>query len=552
MQRTIEEYIQLCEWDPARFLILSENVFDPLIYYSHLVPLIVSLAIGLLVFLKSPKLLAARWLFISTFFISLWLFFDLILWATEKPTYTMFFWSVVNLIEPMIYAGMLFFVYAFIDGKSISFKHKLVVFGLLLPTAVLASTNLNLSYYDLTNCWREAVEGPLVYYNYIIEAVLALWIVVFGIHRFKEKPNAYERTKILLITIASAFFLLSLSIGNIIGSINVEWDNAGQYGLFGIPIFGAALAYLIVKYHAFNIKLLATQMLIAALGLLTFALLFVEDISLIRLVVYITLIFFTILGYLLIRSVKREVEQRERIEKLAKDLKTANEGQQNLIHIINHQIKGYLSKARNIFSELLHEPDYGPVSEASKPMLAEGFKSLTEGVDFVKDFLDASNIEKGSYAFSLAPIDFRALVEEMAEKQKSLAEDRKLSYEVKVDEGDYTFNGDKLQLGQAVKNLIDNSIRYTLEGGLSVNLSKKDNKILFSVKDTGVGLSEELKPKLFTQGGRDKNSIKININSTGFGLSFVKGVAEGHQGRVWAESEGPNKGSTFYLELPVS
>ncbi|MGB3921976.1 MAG: ATP-binding protein [Minisyncoccia bacterium] len=102
-----------------------------------------------------------------------------------------------------------------------------------------------------------------------------------------------------------------------------------------------------------------------------------------------------------------------------------------------------------------------------------------------------------------------------------------------------------------VKNPIDNSIRHTLEGGLSVNLSRKDGKILFFVKDTGVGLSEELKPKLFTQGGRDKNSIKININSTGFGLSFVKCVVEAHKGRVWAESDGPNKGSTFYMELPV-
>ena len=143
------------------------------------------------------------------------------------------------------------------------------------------------------------------------------------------------------------------------------------------------------------------------------------------------------------------------------------------------------------------------------------------------------------------------MVLEAVEKQRSLAKERGLSFEVKINDGDYKTKGDKVQLGQAVRNMIDNSIRYTPKGSVTVNLSRSGNKILFAIKDTGVGISDELKPKLFTQGGRAENSIKININSTGFGLSFVKSVAEGHQGRVWAESAGVGKGSTFYLELPV-
>jgi signal transduction histidine kinase len=67
-----------------------------------------------------------------------------------------------------------------------------------------------------------------------------------------------------------------------------------------------------------------------------------------------------------------------------------------------------------------------------------------------------------------------------------------------------------------------------------------------------VGISDEDKPKLFKSGGRGTDSLKININSTGYGLAFVKGVVEAHKGRVWAESEGPGKGSVFYMELPRS
>ncbi len=79
-----------------------------------------------------------------------------------------------------------------------------------------------------------------------------------------------------------------------------------------------------------------------------------------------------------------------------------------------------------------------------------------------------------------------------------------------------------------------------------------DNKILFSVKDTGVGITDEDKKNLFTEGGRGQDSIKVNVDSTGYGLYTVKMVVEAHKGRVWGESEGTGKGSQFYIELPVA
>ncbi|MEK7147801.1 MAG: HAMP domain-containing sensor histidine kinase [Patescibacteria group bacterium] len=239
------------------------------------------------------------------------------------------------------------------------------------------------------------------------------------------------------------------------------------------------------------------------------------------------------------------------VEKLNEDLKTANEGQANLLHIINHQIKGYLSKSRNIFSELLTEPGYNACTDEAKPLLSEGFNSMTEGVTFVQNFLNASNIDRGMFTYNMVPADFKKIVTDIAETQKSAIQEKGLAFELNVAEGDYGITGDIIQLGQAVRNLLDNAMHYTLQGSVWAKLERVGDKVVFSVKDTGVGLSDEVKPKLFTKGGRDKDSQKININSTGFGLAFVKGVAEAHKGRVWAESEGPGKGSTFYLELPV-
>ena len=86
---------------------------------------------------------------------------------------------------------------------------------------------------------------------------------------------------------------------------------------------------------------------------------------------------------------------------------------------------------------------------------------------------------------------------------------------------------------------------------MTVGLSKKDGKIILSIKDTGVGISEEDKTHLFTEGGRGKESLKVNVHSTGYGLYIAKGVVEAHHGRIWAESEGADKGSAFFVELPT-
>ena len=102
----------------------------------------------------------------------------------------------------------------------------------------------------------------------------------------------------------------------------------------------------------------------------------------------ITFILVLVFGFFLIRSVKKEIKAKE-------DLEVANAGQTNLIHIINHQIKGYCAKGRNVFAELLEEPSYG-ITSAAKPMVRGGFDALTEGVDFVQQVLTSSSAEKGT------------------------------------------------------------------------------------------------------------------------------------------------------------
>lgn len=351
-----------------------------------------------------------------------------------------------------------------------------------------------------------------------------------------------------------AYVITGTLVGTIIGvSTNLVMPYLGDFSLnwmgqIGVISMVGAIAYSIMKHRLFNMKVLATQFIVAVLCISMFTrLLFsTTDKDLVINVVF--LIITLIVGIFLIRSVIKEVKLREQVEKLAEDLQKANLGQSNLIHFMNHQVKGRFGNAKNIFAELMTD-DYGVMPEGALPLLQKGLEETNMGVDYVQSILHGASAENGTLPYEMADMDMKELVENVFAKQKVYAENKGLKINLNIEKGNYIIRGDVTQLGEAIKNLIDNSINYTMEGNIDVNLSAGD-AVRLVVKDTGVGITPEDKQKLFKSGGRGAESLKINVNSTGYGLAFVKGVVEAHHGRVWAESEGAGKGSTFILELP--
>jgi len=537
----------LCPWENATYLVFSSNVPN-LIYYTHVTALILSLIVGVFVYLKNRHNLTNKILFWSLLPFLLWVFFNIIIWASNRSDIIMFLWSLQIMLEPLTYIGMFYLVYVFINKHDVSTKVKIGAFLAYLPLLAIIPTRFNLPAFDVSLCIP--VESFYAYYSYVLEAASILGIALFATRKYQKEKTPDVRNQILYLSLGVVLFLLAFASGNIFGSLTDDWVTS-QYGLFGTPIFAALVGYIIVKYKAFQVKAIAAQALVLALWVLIVSLLFITSLDTIRIVTAATFVLSLFFGALLVRSVKREAEHTEEIEKLNEKLQIANEGQADLLHIINHQIKGYMTKARLVFDDLLNDSSYN-LSEGAKPIIKQGYDSVTEGVEFVRDFLNASNIERGTFTYEMKPLDFKKIVEGETEKQKGVAEEKGLAYELNISEGDYNTIGDDAELGQAVRNLIDNSIKYTPQGSLSIKLERKGGRALFSIKDTGVGISDELKPKLFTKGGRDKDSQKINVQSTGFGLSFVRGVVEAHKGKVWAESPGHNKGATFYMELPLN
>src|SRR3990167_1983130 len=549
-----------------------------LLYYSHIPTALVSLFLAIFAFLKAKRSVAINLLLAIAFLFSLWSVLDLILWLSPDSRLVLFFWSFINLIQMSITILTFYFAYVFLEEKTPPFKAKLFFSLLLFVYILFIPTSINLSSFNTQIC--EATQGSLINFYYFIEIITLLFFLSY---LFKKiiTVSKQDRRYVLYFILGTVLFTASFSGANLTASffslINPDNPNNWlilQYGLFGMPIFTACLAYIIVKYKIFNIKVLGAQFLVFSLGALVFSIVFIGDIKYVHIVSYVSLALVLLLGLNLIRGVKREIEQKEQLAKLNIDLQNLIKQRESLVHLVTHKVKGAFTRSKYIFAGIL-DGTFGEVSPEIKKCAEQGLESDNMGIETVDLVLNVANMQTGTFKYEMKTVALTDIVLKSVAEKKDGMETKGLKIESEIKParnasdiadarpqdslqrvgqagGDdtYTVLGDSFWLKEVVSNLIENSIKYTEKGKITVGLEKRNDKILLSVKDTGVGISDEDKKNLFTEGGRGKDSVKVNVDSTGYGLYSVKLIIEAHKGKVWAESEGAGKGSTFFVELP--
>ena len=156
--------------------------------------------------------------------------------------------------------------------------------------------------------------------------------------------------------------------------------------------------------------------------------------------------------------------------------------------------------------------------------------------------------------YNFEHFDLAEEVETVVTELRPTIEKARLTMSFDVDKNvNYSVDGDRGKIKQVIGNIIDNSIKYTPHGGIHVWLTRKaNNKILLTVSDTGVGIKPEVLPNLFEKFSRAPDASRTNIIGTGLGLYIAKKMIEAHHGRIWAESVGEGKGSSFFIELEGS
>jgi signal transduction histidine kinase len=202
------------------------------------------------------------------------------------------------------------------------------------------------------------------------------------------------------------------------------------------------------------------------------------------------------------------------------------------------------------YAAILLDGDKGQISPQVVDLLQKIMISGNEVISLLSQYLNKSKIELGQLQYVFLKVDIVGLINEtLSTFQVNAAQKGIYLTEVLPTKERLFVNADQGKLKEVIVNLIDNSIKYTPKGSVTVSVEKHNKNILIKVADTGVGIEEDTKQILFKEFSR-ADIQKVNILGTGLGLYLAKIFITAHKGTIWAESEGKNKGAQFYIELP--
>lgn len=217
-----------------------------------------------------------------------------------------------------------------------------------------------------------------------------------------------------------------------------------------------------------------------------------------------------------------------------------------------HQLRTPLSII-SWFSEMLLSDKELSLKPRQRSYVRDIFLSNKRLIKLVNMLLDVSRIEMGTLHLREKEISISEICNSILVDFKWQIKEKKSLVKVKLGRGLRTIWGDENLMSIVLSNLISNAINYSPEKGkIFVDIKKESTHLLISVKDTGYGIPQEAKEKIFSKFFRANNAKRIKPDGTGLGLYMVKAlVEEKSNGKVWFESE-EGKGSTFFVSIPLS
>ncbi|MCB9810455.1 hypothetical protein H6781_02580 [Candidatus Nomurabacteria bacterium] len=552
-------------YDAPTYLFFAPDIPE-LLYYSHIPATILALLVGIFVFVNNPRNLLNKILLSIALSFSAITVINLVTWTSIESSAIIFSWSLFGPLQGIISVLSIYFIYVFLNKEDVSLKIKTVFSLLLLPTFLFAATNLNLSGFDLAWCDSFQYEGDF-YSNYYngLGFLAILWTSILLARKYKGATRELKK-QILLMGVGIESFLLlfftNFALGDYLATIKfVEDSRLELYGFFGMGIFMVMIGVLIVRFRTFNVGMIASQAILIALLILTISqYTFAESITSIVLT-SITLLFTAIIGFILLRSVRKEIKQRTELEHLTQKLAHANEKLKELdklksefVSIASHQLRSPLTAIRG-YASLLTDGTYGKLPAKATEALERISESSKNMAYSIEDYLNVSRIESGNMKYNYSDFNLKDEAEKVTDDLRSQAIKQGLGLIFRTNlKSRGVVHADIGKTVQIIQNLINNSIKYTPKGSIKV-LVRDDvvkKRIFIDIEDTGIGMNEKTLASIFGKFERASNANSVNTGGTGLGLFVAKMMAEAMGGGITAHSEGDGKGSRFTIELPLA
>ena len=464
-----------------------------------------------------------RWAAFAVFMLFVTYYFFIVEWFLGKrgPPYRLL--GVVILLYGVVMGGLALGTSVVISGSAIVGPTARPVFG---------------------------AAGRWTFYGFVIVLTLLIsWILM------KEYVGltAERRAKLEYFLIGLLLFTGFNIIFNVL--LPVAFDEYSYYALgnYSVAFLLGFTAYAIVKRELFGVRTVLATIFVATVGVLQAIDLFVfTENAAIQAFKGAALVLILCFGYVLVRSVQREVQHRERLQEIAKELRRSDEAKTEFMSIVSHQLRTPLNAIQGYLSLFL-DGIYGELDAEQRKPMKRLYQSSKRLIHLVNDLLGIARFETGKIALDTEDVDLCEVVKSVAEELRVVAEEKGIELRASCPPGGLPrVAGDTQKLRDSILNVVDNAIRYTDKGSVELSVRREDNDLVVRVMDTGPGLDPDEARTLFESFQRGKVGRKQWAEGSGLGLYIAKEFITLHGGAIWAESRGKGLGSSFFIRIPLA
>jgi len=247
----------------------------------------------------------------------------------------------------------------------------------------------------------------------------------------------------------------------------------------------------------------------------------------------------------------------DELKRANEELKKLSQVKSDFVSTVSHELRTPLAITKEGISLILDKIP-GEINEKQEKILSTARSNIDRLARIVDDLLDISKIEAGKVELKRELVDMAGLIRQTASSFEFKLKEKNLELRVNVPEKQIDAFVDPDKLTQVFTNLIGNALKFTDRGYIEISLQEKEKEIACIVADTGLGISEENLPKVFSKFEQFGRLPGPGAKGTGLGLAITKGIIELHGGKIWVESPAwPNlpagrQGAKFSFSLSRS